>query len=71
MSDCCIKGIDIDNKHFYLASGSYERYMGVDYCGFTDTPTTEKERLEWAIQAASKIYYELQDEYYSLFGREY
>ena len=71
MSDCYIKGIDIDNKNFYLASGSYERYMGVDYCGFTDTPTTEKERLEWAIQAASKIYFELQNEYSNLFGREY
>ena len=71
MSDCCIKGIDIDNKNFYLASGSYERYMGVDYFGNPENPTTKKERLEWAIQAASKIYYELQDEYYSLFGKEY
>ena len=66
-----IKWVKVNNKSFFLATDSYESYMGLDYCGFTDTPTTKKERLEWAIQAASKIYYELQDEYYSLFGREY
>ena len=71
MSCSSIKWVDVDNKDFYLASGSYERYMGVDYFGNPENPTTKKERLEWAIQAASKIYYELQDEYYSLFGREY
>ena len=71
MSCSSIKWVKVDNKSFFLGSGSYESYMGLDYCGFTDTPTTKKERLEWAIEAASKIYYELQDEYYSLFGREY
>ena len=71
MSCSNIKWVDVNNKSFFLGTGSYESYMGVDYCGFPDTPTTKKERLEWAIQAASKIYYELQDEYSRLFGREY
>ena len=71
MSCSSIKWVDVDNTDFYLASGSYERYMGVDYFGNPENPTTKKERLEWAIEAASKIYYELQDEYYSLFGKEY
>ena len=71
MSCSSIKWVDVNNKSFFLGTGSYESYMGLDYCGFPDNPTTKKERLEWAIQAASKIYYELQDEYSSLFGREY
>ena len=71
MSCSFIKWVDVDNKSFFLGSGSYESYMGVDYFGNPENPTTKKERLEWAIQAASKIYYELQDEYSSLFGREY
>ena len=71
MSCSSIKWVDVNNKSFFLGTGSYENYMGIDYCGFPDTPTTKKERLEWAIQAASKIYFELQNEYSSLFGREY
>ena len=71
MSCSNIKWVDVNNKSFFLGTGSYESYMGVDYFGNPENPTTKKERLEWAIQAASKIYYELQNEYSSLFGREY
>lgn len=71
--DRALKSTEIYNHCFYLSVAGCERFDGGQYepDGHYIPPVDNKYKLQQAIDATMSIYNKLQEEYKSLYGREY
>lgn len=72
MSDRALKSTEINNHYFYLSVSNHEFFDGDELiCGRYIPPVDNKYKLQQAIDATVSIYNKLQEEYKSLYGKEY
>ena len=73
MSDRALKSTEINNHYFYLSVSNCEFFDGNQFepDGHYIPPVDNKYKLQQAIDATMSIYTKLQEEYKSLYGKEY